>query len=386
MKQMQLQFLAVAQALFLTNMFGIYIHIPFCVQKCAYCNFYSVATTELLKEYIDKTVDEVNKWGGQIARPVSSVYIGGGTPSIMSGAQLGRLMDAIRKNFNVTDGAEITVEVNPGDKLETLLADFRKTGCNRLSIGVQSGNPDELKILGRRHTVLDAEKALAVARNSGFDNISLDLMTALPNSSENSLKKSLEFILSMKPEHISTYMLKLEQGTPLYKIKEQLILPDEDMSVKQYLLTHEILEKSGYNHYEISNFAKLGYEGRHNSNYWQCGEYLGIGPAAHSFLDGKRFYYTDDLKSYLQNPAIVPDGEGGGMDEYIMLGLRLKKGISGREFYERFSTDMPKEIFEKAKFYQKHGLCRVTDQTISLTVNGMLVSNGIISSFIKELF
>lgn len=369
----------------MTKMLGVYIHVPFCVQKCNYCNFYSLPCTELLQSYIDKTVDEITRWGGLVARPVSSVYVGGGTPSVMGAHQMDALLGAVYKNFNVLPDAEITVEVNPGDSLDKILPEFRKSGCNRLSIGVQSANADELKMLGRRHTVADAAKAVEIARKSGFNNISLDLMTVLPHSSEKSLKNSLDFILSMNPEHISTYMLKLEEGTPLFKIKDKLQILDEDMAVGQYMLTHEILENAGYTHYEISNFAKSGYESRHNSNYWCCGEYLGIGPAAHSFLDSKRFYYESDLKVYLKNPKIVQDGTGGGMDEYIMLGLRLKKGISDSEFHRRFSTHIPDSVLEKAYLYEKKGLCRVIDKTISLTTKGMLVSNSIISSFIKEL-
>lgn len=376
---------AVAQVLFLTNPIGIYIHIPFCVQKCNYCNFYSVNKTELVSNYVDKAAKELKRWGGLTARPVSSIYFGGGTPSLLDSKQFDLLVNAVYKNFAVETGAEITAEINPADNLDVLLPDFKKSGCNRLSIGLQSGNDDELKILGRRHTANDAVSAFETARKSGFDNISLDLMTSLPFSTEKTLEISLDLILSLSPEHISTYMLKLEEGTPLHKIRNNFVFPDDDAAAEQYMQTHFALTGAGYEHYEISNFAKKGYESRHNSLYWDCGEYLGVGPAAHSFLDGKRFYYQNDLHAFLDNPTTVLDGVGGGQDEYVMLGLRLKKGISDNEFFKRYGTHLPTTLFDKARLFEKNGLCKIDGDNISLTAQGMLVSNSIITSFIEEL-
>ena len=379
------QFPVVAQVLSLTNSIGIYIHVPFCIKKCNYCNFYSVSHTELIGSYVEKCIEEINRWGGLAARPVSSIYFGGGTPSLLSGKQFYDIVNAITKNFAVEVGVETTAEVNPTDNLSIILPDFKKSGCNRLSIGVQSGNDDELELLGRRHKSNDAVLAVETARNTGFDNISLDLMTSLPYSNEKTLENSLSFVLSLNPEHISTYILKLEKGTFLHKTKDSYIFPDDDAAAEQYLQVSDRLTGAGYEHYEISNFAKPGYESRHNSLYWQCGEYLGVGPAAHSYLDGKRFYYKDDLNLFLKKPEITPDGVGGGKEEYIMLSLRLQKGISNSEFSNQYGAPLPSGIFEKARFFEKNRLCRVTCDNISLTPTGMLVSNSIITEFIKEL-
>lgn len=369
----------------MTNSIGIYIHIPFCVSKCNYCNFYSVPAKEKIEKYVDKSIEEITRWGGLEARPVSSIYIGGGTPSLLNGRQFEKIVNAINKNFAVQVDAEITTEVNPGDNLGILLPDFKNSGCNRLSIGVQSGLDEELKILGRHHTAKDAEKAVETARKVGFSNISLDLMTALPFSTPKTLENSLRFVLSLQPEHISTYILKLEEGTPLYQKRDMLVFPDDDAAAEQYLQVNERLINAGYEHYEISNFAKAGYESRHNSLYWECGEYLGFGPSAHSFLGGKRFYYKNDLDSFLKNPVTVFDGIGGGEDEYIMLGLRLKKGISDTEFLKRYGKELPSGIFKKARLFEKNGLCVIKNNNISLTAKGMLLSNSIIAEFSEEL-
>lgn len=369
----------------MTNPIGIYIHIPFCESKCSYCNFYSINCTELIDCYVKKCIEEITRWGGLTARPVSSVYFGGGTPSLLNGRQFDLLVNAVYKNFAVKTDAEITAEINPADNLDSLLPDFKKSGCNRVSLGLQSGNDDELKMLGRRHTVADGIAAFNTARKSGFDNISVDLMTSLPYSTPKTLKNSLDLVLSLSPEHVSTYILKLEEGTSMHKKRDAFTFPDDDAVAEQYMQTHNTLTAAGYEHYEISNFAKAGYESRHNNLYWNCGEYLGIGPAAHSFLEGKRFYYRNDLSLFLENPTTVFDGVGGGQDEYIMLGLRLKKGISSAEFFKRYGAPLPLCLFDKARLFEKNGLCVITNNNISLTAQGMLVSNSIISSFIEEL-
>ena len=196
---------------------------------------------------------------------------------------------------------------------------------------------------------------------------------------------SLDSAISLNPEPISCYSLKLEEGTPLHQKRNILVFPDDDAAAEQYLQVSNCLRGAGYEHYEISNFAKSGFHSRHNTLYWECGEYLGVGPAAHSFLDGKRFYYQSDLNSFLQKSTTVFDGVGGSEDEYILLGLRLKKGISNTEFVKRYGKELPRGVFEKASLYERNGLCRVTDDNISLTANGMLLSNSIIMSFIEEL-
>ncbi len=336
-------------------------------------------------KYCDKLIDELKKWGAEISRPISSVYIGGGTPTVLGGVRLEAILNAVNSNFSVLKDAEITVEGNPGDNLTEIIPKIKAAGCNRFSLGVQSANDSELKTLGRRHSPLDAKKAVEVVRKCGIDNISVDLMLGLPESSDTTLKKSIDFALSLSPMHISAYILKLEDGTPLKKQADSLNLPDDDAVSDQYLLLCKELEKAGYEHYEISNFAKSDYHSRHNTSYWQCEEYIGVGPAAHSFFECKRFYYPPDIAAFLDNPQTVYDGEGGTPEEYIMLGLRLKSGISATEFENKFGRVLSPAITKKAKELQKNGLCDIIDGRISLTDSGMLVSNSIINYFLEEL-
>ncbi len=380
-----LQFPVAAQVSSLTNL-GIYIHIPFCKTKCSYCNFYSAVFSEKLKnDYCKKLISDLEKWGAEISRPISSIYIGGGTPTAFGGERLCAVLSAVNKNFFVLENAEITVEGNPADDYSTLAPMLRKSGCNRFSLGIQSANEDELKILNRRHTNEDVENAIRILRENGIDNISLDLMLGLPYSNINSLNKSIDFVLSQKPNHISAYILKLEEGTPLEKAKADYNFPSEDDVCEQYLFLCEKLRKNRYNHYEISNFSLENYESRHNSSYWECKEYLGFGPSAHSFYNGKRFFYKNDINEYINGALPIPDGEGGDMQEYLMLSLRLKKGLRNSQFKDRFGENLSESVFAKAKKLQEAGLCDIIDNTISLTDNGMLVSNTVINYFLEEL-
>ncbi len=375
-----------AQVLFLTNSIGIYIHIPFCRSRCSYCAFYSVcADKQSVADYCKSLIEQIKERGSKIFRPVSSVYFGGGTPSVLSAEQLNAILSAVKQSFSVQDNAEITVEVNPADDLEALLPSLYENGFNRLSMGIQSGNDDELTVLGRRHNKDRAEKAVEIARKAGFKNISVDLMLGLPESNTETLKSSLDFVLSLDTEHISAYILKLEEGTPMHRIANRLNMPDDDTVAEQYLFMSDYLEKNGFSHYEISNFAKKGYESRHNTAYWEGKEYLGFGPAAHSFFEGKRFFYGDSLEDFIKNPTPIPDGEGGTGTEYIMLGLRLKKGISDTEFKEKFGTPLPPSIYKKAEKLAESGLVILDSDSISLTSDGMLVSNSIITEFLEEL-
>ena len=368
----------------MTKPLGIYIHIPFCASKCTYCNFYSFSANEVLKdEYVSRLITELKKWGAEISRPISSVYIGGGTPTVFGGERLSAVLNAVNSSFNVLPNAEITLEGNPADDYGSLAPILKKSGCNRFSLGVQSANDDELALLGRRHNTEDVKKAVATLKQNGIENISVDLMLGLPKSNIEALKKSIDFAVSLNVQHISAYILKLEQGTPLYK--NVVSLPDDDSVSDQYLFLCDKLRAAGYNHYEISNFAKEGYESRHNSSYWKCEEYIGFGPSAHSFFEGKRFYYENDLKGYIDNPTPIPDGMGGTKEEYIMLGLRLKNGISSADFQNKFGEALPESIYNKAKKLQENGLCDTIGGSISLTDNGMLVSNSVINYFLEEL-
>ena len=353
---------------YLPDGIGLYIHIPFCRKKCAYCDFYSVIPGEkVYKEYFGALLREIKKWGGEINRPVKTVYFGGGTPSLL-GEDIVPLMDCIRQNFSVLPGAEITAECNPGADTGFYAAAFA-AGVNRLSVGVQAGENGRLKLLGRTHTKEDAAAAVFAARRAGFENISCDIMIALPDSSIKTLKEDIDFICSLEPRHISAYILKIEKNTAFYARRDELRLPDEDSAADQYLYLCRELKSRGYSHYEISNFAKAGFESRHNLIYWRCGEYLGIGPAAHSYLGGRRFYYPRDIKAFIAGGAPVEDGTGGDKAERLMLALRLAEGID--------LAELSPAAREKARLFEQNGLLKITGNRLSLTDKGMLVSNSI---------
>ncbi len=362
----------------MTNPLGLYIHIPFCEKKCNYCDFYSAFyNKDTLNVYLSALKGEIKKWGGKLHRPIDTIYIGGGTPSLL-GEQILSLAECIKQNFTVLEHAEFTVEVNPSSSVE-FLSYAKQAGVNRLSIGVQSGCDETLKILGRTHTTDDAKKTVEKARKLGFDNISVDLMIALPNSNLQTLKGDIDFMLSLCPEHISAYILKIEPNTAFAKKYDTLNLPDDDESAEQYLYMCETLTKKGYNHYEISNFAAYDKFSRHNMKYWECQDYLGIGPAAHSCVDGKRFYYPRDLQGFIKNPQAIPDGDSGSKEEKLMLGLRLSKGVDLSEIY----GEIPENIKSKIHLLQKAGYIKADLPRISLTDSGMLISNSIITELLE---
>ena len=363
----------------MTNPLGIYIHIPFCEKKCNYCDFYSAFyNKDNVSVYLDALKGEIKKWGGLINRPIDTIYIGGGTPSLL-GEDVISLADCIKENFDVCDKVEFTVEVNPSSS-DNFLKYAKQAGVNRLSIGVQSGCDEVLNILGRTHTAKDAALTVKAARELGFDNISVDLMIALPNSNIDSLKNDIDFMLSLSPEHISAYILKIEQNTVFYKKQDALNLPDDDDAAEQYLYMCELLCKNGYNHYEISNFARDNAESRHNMKYWLGDDYLGIGPAAHSCVDKKRFYYPRDLKGFILKPDVIYDGNSGDNAERLMLGLRLAKGVDLSEIYD----EIPNEIIAKITMLEKAGYVKANLPYISLTDSGMLISNSIITELLEN--
>lgn len=366
---------------FLTNNLGLYIHVPFCLKKCRYCDFYSsFVSEELLDSYTKAVIDSIKQWGGKTNRPIDTVYLGGGTPSLLS-RRLPTVLDAVRKNFNILENAEITLEINPDKNIEEILRAAKSAGVNRLSVGAQSGDDGELKLLGRTHTVNDTKKTVETARTLGFNNISLDIMIGLPFSNKNSLFKNLEFIDSLSPEHISAYILKLEENTAFFKDKT-LVLPDDDETADQYLETCLFFEKKGYGHYEISNFSREGFESRHNLKYWRQEEYLGIGPAAHSFIDGKRFFYPKDLKAFMNRNSPLFDSFGGSSSEYIMLALRLKEGLDFKEYAKKFGS-LPENFIKTAKLLEKEELLKLNGNGIRLTNKGMLLSNTVILKLLE---
>ena len=360
---------------------GLYIHIPFCVKKCGYCDFYSVVGDDMLMDaYTAAVISVINEYKGQFV--ADTVYFGGGTPSVLGGRRISLILDATKEI--ITPDAEITVEINPGDNLEEFFSICAGSGVNRVSIGLQSANDNELKNLTRRHTSADVAEAVTLARLNSVDNISLDLMLATEGQTEETIARSIDFCAELGANHISAYMLKIEKNTPFYDKKADMNIPDEDRAAEMYLFACDRLESRGYKQYEISNFAKPGYHSRHNLKYWNMEEYVGIGPSAHSFFDGKRFFYERDIHAFIRGNEPTFDGTGGDFEEYAMLRLRLCDGVS-RERCETLFAD-GKVRFEKmlsaAKKYEKAGLCFTDDEKIALNKNGFLLSNMIISDLI----
>lgn len=382
---MLLQFQAAALEKSLTNSLGLYIHIPFCENKCNYCSFYSFKPNSSQKEkYIQALCTEIKKWGVRNARPINSIYIGGGTPSLLGEGELSSIFSCLRENFEITKDCEITCEVNP-NSANDFLEYASRLGVNRVSIGIQSANDDELNNLGRLHSFEEAKAIVNKAKRLGISNISVDIMLGLPDSSLKSLKNSAKSILNLKPNHVSAYILKIEEGTPFSKLGDNLNLPSDDEVSEQYLFLCDLLKKNGYNHYEISNFALDGFESRHNNKYWLCEEYIGIGPSAHSFYEGNRFYYSNSLEDFIEGKEPVFDDVGGGEEEFVMLRLRLARGLLFKEFENTFGKALSQDFFKTAKLLQKNGLVDLNDNKISLTDKGMLVSNSIISKLIYSV-
>lgn len=361
-------------------MTGIYIHIPFCKTKCPYCDFYSFTPSDTQKDsYLKAVLLCLSSYKDKVKDGVDTLYFGGGTPSYFGGERIKKVIEYVRENYNLTD-AEITVECNPSSVDEELVRCLSEAGVNRISMGMQSAVDNERKALGRSSDRRQVENAIRLFKAHGIDNISLDLMLGVPYQTRESLKESLDFIISQNVKHISAYMLKIEEGTPYAEMS--LPLPDEDEVCDLYLYTSDYLEARGFEHYEISNFALKSFESRHNLKYWHTEEYIGIGPSAHSFFGGERFYYPRDFASFLENHAPVPDGKGGDEEEYVMLALRLKEGLTEKGFYERFGKSIPTEISERAKNIEKSGFLTVTEKGISLTKKGFLLSNNIIAELL----
>lgn len=357
---------------------GIYIHIPFCDGKCNYCDFYNFRADEAeFDRYTSAVCSAVKMWAQKIKRPVDTVYFGGGTPSLLGAERLAAIYHEIKNCFDVSQKAEVTVEVNPtrgGFDFEAA----RKAGFNRVSIGLQSSNDKELRTLGRRHAADDAKNAVLSARAAGFSNISLDVMLAIPYQSERSLDETIRFCATCDVQHISAYILKVEENTPFFQMKERLPLFDENAQSEMYRHAVKTLDDCGYHQYEISNFCKNGFESRHNLRYWHDEEYLGIGPSAHSFIDGERFFFPNAIERFYRGDTEF-ESTGGDEEEYIMLSLRLKEGLIYRDFEKRFHHPLPDRIKKRASALFSEDFLTIDDSHISLTVKGFLVSNAVIA-------
>ena len=363
----------------MTKPFGLYIHIPFCKSKCPYCDFYSSCKSQSeYDEYTSLLISKIKLWSKKTNRTVTTIYFGGGTPSILGADRLCRILKSIKSNFNVDINAEISVEINPDSGKTIDFTALKNCGFSRISVGMQSANSKELKVLGRIHSADDAKLTIERAKLSGINNISLDLMLGIPYQTLDTLKESINFCNECGVTHISSYILKIEKNTPFWKMQNELILPDEDTQADIYLNTVNMLDTLGYKQYETSNFAKPGYESQHNINYWKCGEYLGIGPSAHSFFEEKRFYYDRNIEDF-RNDKTTFDCFGGSEEEYIMLSLRLKSGLNFKEYKNKFGEDISDKTLKKLKLYSEHGFMELDDEKVCFTPNGFLVSNTILS-------
>lgn len=364
------------------NTLGLYIHIPFCKSKCPYCSFYSVLNEEnLVKGYVDALCKEIEKRGKKTDFEVDTVYFGGGTPSVLKTNDILKILFSISENFKLKN-PEITVEINPGD-YENI--DFEKLcyyGINRISLGAQAINDSALKILGRRHNVKDIICAINTIQKEKINNISLDLIIGTPEQKTSDIYDFVYFCKESNVPHISSYMLKIEKNTPFYFNKDNLMFFEEDEFADFYFYTCEIMKKFAFNHYEISNFSKKGFESKHNLKYWNLDDYLGFGPSAHSLFCGKRFYYENDLIKFLNSPKVISEGDFEPEKELIMLSLRTSEGLTNQKFKNKIGKDIPEIYFNRAKKFQKYGFLECDNNSIRLTEKGFLVSNSIISEIL----
>ena len=387
----------------------LYVHIPFCIRKCAYCDFVSGPGTKAMqKEYEEALLAEIDAAEETAEREVISVFFGGGTPSAVDAGMLARVMEKLRSKYVFSEDAEITLEANPGTLDAEKLKCYRKSGFNRISIGCQSVHDEELKRLGRIHTFAEFQESFALARDAGFANINVDLMSGLPEQSEEKWEESLRTIAELSPEHISAYSLIVEPGTPF--AEQKLDLPDEDTEREMYARTAEILAEYGFFQYEISNYAKPGYECKHNMVYWTGGEYIGFGIGASSYFQGKRFNNMRDIFKYIELMENLSDkfvetdnmellyndttrtlGEfvtiiyiDAVMEDFMFVGLRMSCGVSREDFKERFNKDIYEVYGSVLNKYIGEGFMASEGDRIYLTDAGIDVSNVILADFLLD--
>lgn len=376
----------------------IYIHIPFCVKKCGYCDFLSFAAPGGRRAaYVDALTAEILAWDTAEDREVSSVFLGGGTPSILKGEQTEAILAAVGRRFRLAPDAEITAECNPGTLDEEKLRAYRRAGINRLSIGLQSADNEELRRLGRIHTWEEFLRNFRLARQLGFSNINVDLISALPGQSPESWRETLRRVTELEPEHISAYSLIVEEGTPFYARygedaarreagKEPFFLPTEEEERRMYADTESILCSAGYGHYEISNYARPGYACRHNIGYWEREDYLGFGLGASSLYQEKRWRNTDDLTRYLAGNFPKEDlqelSEREQMEETMFLGLRMLSGVSLNRFREAFGKECRAVYGPVIERQKELGLLKEENGFLALTARGLDVSNYCMAEFL----
>lgn len=373
--------------------FGLYIHIPFCKSKCSYCDFYSIKTCKNnIDEYINNLKEEIKLYSDKLTiRKIKTIYIGGGTPSTLSSETVNDILKTVSDNFEIEEGAEITIEANPESLRKNKIISYRQAGINRLSLGVQSFLNKELTFLGRIHDVEESLNTIEIIKNN-FDNYSIDIIFAIPEQTFAEFKESLNKAIEINPPHLSLYNLQIEKGTLLYKKinNNEIQKISEELDYKMYNYAIEQLIKNKYNHYEISNFAKKGYESKHNLIYWDYEPYLGLGPSAHGFNGSNRYFNVQNIYSYNKEISknnfpveeIVKLSKKDLITERMIMGLRLKKGINKNKFKSRFGVSIDElygDVIDKLK---KENLIQVDDEKITLTKKGLNLGNITLAEFL----
>ena len=374
-------------------MAGIYIHIPFCIQRCSYCNFFSVVSINLVNEVINAIIKELSIRKDYLKNePVQTIYFGGGTPSLLTIQQIEKLLNTVYTNFPVEQNAEITFEANPDDLTKNYLFDLKEVGINRLSIGIQSFDDDKLKILNRRHNATQAHEAVREAQKAGFSNISIDLIYGLPFQSLDELETDLDKAFSLSIQHLSAYGLTFEEKTLLSKQKEKKIIEpaDEELMIKMYELLLEESSKKGFDAYEISNFSLPGFYSRHNSSYWNQTPYLGVGPSAHSYNGISRQWNVAAIQKYtegiLKNSTFYEQeilSLEDRYNEYVLLGLRTKNGINIDALEQNFGTELKDFCLENIKTFIDNEKVYWCGSFLRLNTKGKLISDTIIAQLMK---
>ena len=372
----------------------LYLHIPFCVKKCAYCDFLSFPSgQEIQRQYAKRLMEDIGCMGKEYGDiPVDTIFIGGGTPSVLESRLIVDLMEHVNRAFQISDGAEISMEANPGTVTREKLKEYRRAGINRISFGLQSANDRELKLLGRIHTWVEFLESFALARECGFTNLNIDLMSALPGQTCESWKDTLKRVTDLEPEHISAYSLIIEEGTPFgekYGSEEgRKLLPDEDSEREMYHETKRFLRECGYERYEISNYAKPGRECRHNIGYWTGVPYLGLGLGASSYMNGSRFAVSSDMQQYLEEkPGTFTDVEKltkkDMEEEFFYVGLRMTAGVSLSEFERRFGMSAEEVYPGLMETFVEEKAAEFRGDRFVLTDYGLDVSNYIMAQFLQ---
>ena len=373
---------------------GIYIHTPFCLSKCPYCDFNSIVlNSDLVEKYVKSLIKEIQTFSSSQPERMSveTIYFGGGTPSILRVSQLGGIMESIFDSFDVKPGVEISLEANPGTLTKEKVKKLRESGFNRVSLGVQSFRDEELKILGRAHTSIQALKSYKMLRGY-FDNLSLDLIFGVPGQSLKTWRENLNKALKLKPEHLSVYSLTIEEDTPFYYLWKQgkLSLPDEEEVRKMYLESIKMLKAQGYRQYELSNFARKGFECQHNLRYWEGKEYISFGAGAHSYFEGVRWGNVKDVKKYIEGCkkgfSIIDFQEeltlSQKINEFILLGLRMTDGIDLKRLKEDLNFDLEKEKKAEISGLIKEGFLKRGKNNLRLIKKGILVADSIIQRLV----